>query len=69
MRWLLLLAFLLPLEAGARGAGGRGSAGGGVITQTVQTDDFRSYTGPGANSQEKLVGRIATIQSALEVIL
>lgn len=40
-----------------------------AIIETVQTEEFRSYTGPGANSQGKLIGRIASIQSALEALV
>jgi|SRR5208283_3594883 len=36
-----------------------------AIIECVQSDEFRSFTGPGANSREKLEGRIATISSAL----
>lgn len=36
-----------------------------AISATVQTEEFRSFTGPGANSKEKLFGRIATIETAL----
>jgi hypothetical protein len=37
-----------------------------AVIKAVQSEDFRSFTGPGANSKEKLEGRINTIQSALE---
>ncbi len=37
----------------------------GAIRDTVQGETFRSYTGPGANSQGKLESRIATVQAAL----
>lgn len=40
-----------------------------AIIESVQTSEFRSHTGPGANSQEKLAGRIQTIQSALEALI
>ena len=35
-----------------------------TIIQTVQSESFRQYIGSGANSREKLMGRIETIQSA-----
>ena len=37
----------------------------GAIIETVQSSEFRDYTGPGANSKEKLLNRIATIEDAL----
>lgn len=37
------------------------------IIDTVQTEAFRNNTGPGANSKEKLEGRINSINSAIEV--
>ena len=37
-----------------------------AVIKTVQSSEFRSFTGPGANSKEKLEGRINTIQTALE---
>ena len=40
-----------------------------TIIQTVQSERFKQYIGPGANSKEKLAGRIETIQSALEALL
>ena len=40
-----------------------------TIIQTVQNDKFREYIGPGANTKEKLMGRIGAIQSALEALL
>jgi Protein of unknown function DUF262 len=36
-----------------------------AIRDTVQGEEFRSFTGPGANSREKLEARIATVQAAL----
>jgi hypothetical protein len=36
-----------------------------AIIKAVQSDTFRAYTGPGANSKEKLENRIDTIHSAL----
>jgi len=36
-----------------------------AISETVQGDTFRAYTGPGANSREKLEKRIDTIYNAL----
>lgn len=35
------------------------------IMQTVQTEEFRNNTGPGANSKEKLEGRISAIERAI----
>jgi len=35
------------------------------IIDTVQTEEFRKYTGSGANKQDKLRGRINTIENAL----
>lgn len=35
------------------------------IIDTVQSDDFRQYTGSGANKKDKLKGRINAIQNAL----
>jgi hypothetical protein len=35
------------------------------IIDTVQTDEFRKYTGSGANKREKLIGRINTIKNSL----
>jgi hypothetical protein len=35
------------------------------IIEAIQSEAFRSFTGPGANSREKLRGRIQTIQNAL----
>jgi len=35
------------------------------VIATVQTDDFRQNTGPGANKRSKLEGRIKVIQDAL----
>jgi hypothetical protein len=40
-----------------------------AIAATVQGEDFRRATGPGANSREKLESRIATIQSAIEALI
>jgi hypothetical protein len=40
-----------------------------AISDTVQGETFRSYTGPGANSKEKLENRIKTIQEALSKLL
>lgn len=40
-----------------------------TIIKTVQSEKFRQYIGPGANSKEKLIGRIETIQSALGDLL
>jgi hypothetical protein len=40
-----------------------------TIIQTTQSGKFRQYIGPGANSKEKLMGRIETIQLALEALL
>lgn len=40
-----------------------------AIAETVQTEDFRRTTGPGANSREKLEGRIATVQQAIKAII
>ncbi len=39
------------------------------IIETVQSDAFRNFTGPGANSITKLEGRINTIKTALEALL
>lgn len=36
------------------------------IIDTVQTDAFRNNTGPGANSKEKLEGRISSIERAIK---
>lgn len=36
-----------------------------TISDTVQSTAFRSFTGPGANSREKLENRISTIHTAL----
>ncbi|KRP75318.1 hypothetical protein TX23_03825 [Pseudomonas paralactis] len=36
------------------------------IMQTVQTEEFRNNTGPGANSKEKLEGRISAIERTIE---
>ena len=36
-----------------------------AIIKAVQSETFRAYTGPGANSKEKLENRIATIHSTL----
>lgn len=36
-----------------------------AVIDTVQTDDFRQYTGPGANSKQKLKNRIRLIQEAI----
>ncbi|QHA80252.1 DUF262 domain-containing protein [Pseudomonas mediterranea] len=36
-----------------------------AIIQTVQTEAFRNNTGPGANSKEKLEGRISSIENAI----
>ncbi len=36
-----------------------------AIIETVQTDAFRNNTGPGANSKEKLEGRISSIENAI----
>lgn len=38
-----------------------------AIIETVQSDEFRSYTGPGANSKEKLEKRISLIEYAIGV--
>lgn len=35
------------------------------VIQTVQTEEFRSNTGPGANSKEKLEGRISAIERVI----
>jgi hypothetical protein len=35
------------------------------ISDAVQSDTFRSFTGPGANSREKLENRISTIHRAI----
>jgi len=40
-----------------------------AIAATVQGEDFRRATGPGANSREKLESRIATIQSAIGALI
>jgi hypothetical protein len=40
----------------------------GAIIKCVQSEQFRSFTGPGANSREKLEGRIETISSALRAL-
>lgn len=37
-----------------------------IIIDTIQSIEFRQYTGPGANSRQKLDGRIRVIQEALE---
>lgn len=37
-----------------------------AIINTVQTDEFRGFTGPGANTKEKLEGRIKCIKDAVE---
>ena len=36
-----------------------------AIISTVQSQEFRGYTGPGANSKEKLKGRIQCIEQAI----
>jgi hypothetical protein len=36
-----------------------------TIINTVQSDNFRNYTGPGANSREKLQARVETIRNAV----
>ena len=36
-----------------------------AVIATLQSTDFRSYTGPGANSKEKLANRIKIVQVAL----
>lgn len=36
------------------------------IIETVQSEEFRQYTGPGANSKQKLRNRIRLIQRAVE---
>jgi hypothetical protein len=40
-----------------------------IIRQTVQSEVFRSFTGPGANSREKLENRITTISNALRQLI
>lgn len=40
-----------------------------AIRETVQGELFRSYTGPGANSKEKLENRINTVQAAIANLL
>src|SRR5260370_26895275 len=40
-----------------------------TIRHTVQSERFRSFTGPGANSKEKLENRIQTISDALQALL
>ena len=40
-----------------------------VIRETVQGEIFRSFTGPGANSKEKLESRIYTIYQALSALI
>lgn len=35
------------------------------IIDTVQNEEFRQYTGSGANKREKLQGRVNTIKKAL----
>jgi hypothetical protein len=40
-----------------------------TIISVVQSDDFRSFTGPGANSREKLEGRIQIVKSNLEALI
>jgi hypothetical protein len=40
-----------------------------VIRDTVQGETFRSFTGPGANSREKLESRIYTVYAALAPLL
>jgi hypothetical protein len=39
------------------------------MAETVQGENFRSATGPGANSREKLEKRITTIQEAIKALL
>ncbi len=39
------------------------------VIETVQGEEFRRFTGPGANSREKLENRIRTISDALEALL
>lgn len=41
----------------------------GVLISTIQGEDFRSFTGPGANSKEKLEGRIETVRSFLRKLI
>jgi len=40
-----------------------------AISATVQSGEFRAFTGPGANSREKLESRIATVKDALAGII
>jgi len=40
-----------------------------TISETVQGEEFRSYTGPGANSKEKLENRIRTIHNAIAALM
>jgi len=40
-----------------------------AIRETVQGDVFRGFTGPGANSKEKLESRINTIHVAIAALL
>jgi hypothetical protein len=40
-----------------------------AVADTVQSDEFRWATGPGANSREKLEKRIATIEAAIRAII
>ena len=40
-----------------------------AVISTVQTETFRRFTGPGANSKEKLEGRITAVQQALSELV
>lgn len=40
-----------------------------AIIQTVQSAEFRGFTGPGANSREKLENRIASIETVLRALV
>jgi len=40
-----------------------------AISKTVQGAEFRGFTGPGANSKEKLGGRIQTIYAAINSLI
>lgn len=41
----------------------------GKLIETVQSGTFRGFTGPGANSRGKLIGRIETIENAVSELL
>lgn len=39
-----------------------------AVIQTLQSDDFRAITGPGANSKDKLRRRVQAIEAAIEAV-